>query len=196
MLQIANEKRILQQELFAFTWLARINLIQGDPLEAQYKIEQSLALLQEMQSNDQSVVDPWALAALIFLYNKSFDRAYMAAETAIKLAVENRITGQWGKHAFPAVMQPYLGLRDHTEHLPVDSAQLFQKAKQTYRSLINLPDTMAKVLSYHPQGRLAAAEGKTRQAYQAWEQGIVEAKRLGSASRRGGVSYGAGVGSA
>jgi tetratricopeptide (TPR) repeat protein len=177
-LEIANEKRILQQGVFAFTWLARMNLLQGEEKEAQYKIEQALALLQEMQSNDQSVVDPWALAALIFLRNDLFERAYAAAETAAQLAIQNKITGQWGKHAFPALIRVYLELRDHLEGLPVDSAQLLQKAKQTFRSLMTLPDPMARVLAYYPQGRIAYLEGKTRQAYQAWERGILEAQKV------------------
>ncbi|NJR12332.1 hypothetical protein HC776_00050 [bacterium] len=176
-LQIANEKRILQQGVFAYTWLARIRMVRGDTADAQHKIEHALTLLQEMQSNDQSVVDPWALAALIFFHNAAYGAAYEAAEKAMQLATHNKTSGQWGKHAFPAVIHVYLGLRDHVEAVPVDAATLLQKAKAALRSLHTLPDTMAKIFSYHVQGAIAYAEGKPRAAYAAWEKGVNDAHK-------------------
>jgi tetratricopeptide (TPR) repeat protein len=176
-LDIANEKRILQQGVFAHTWLARMTMLRGDVVEARSKIEQALVLLQEMQSNDQSVVDPWALAALIFIYNGSYELAYHAAEKASQLAIHNKTTGQWGKHAFPALVNVYLALRDHTENLPVDSAQLLQKAKAALKSLLTLPDTMARIIAYQAQARIARAEGNMKQAYKFWEKGLMEAEK-------------------
>jgi tetratricopeptide (TPR) repeat protein len=176
-LSVANEKRILQQGVFAYTWLARMTMLQGDVVEARSKIEQALVLLQEMQSNDQSVVDPWALAALIFFYNGSYELAYHAAEKAGQLAIHNKTTGQWGKHAFPALISVYLALRDHTDDLPVDSAQLLQKAKASLKSLLTLPDTMARIIAYQSQGRIAQAEGNMKQAYKFWEKGLLEAQK-------------------
>ncbi len=178
-LQLAQEKRSLQHGYTAYTWLARIDLVRGHKEAAMYKIEQGLIMLQELQSKDQSVVDPWALAAQIFCHNGAYERAYQATEIASKLAVENRITGQWGKHAFPALIDAYLTLRDHTHLLPVDAAQLLEKAKKSLRSLLTLPDTMGKIMSYHSAGRIAYAEGKKNRAYKAWQQGIAEAKKRG-----------------
>jgi tetratricopeptide (TPR) repeat protein len=170
--RLATEHHIPQSIVQSNYYLGHIHELRNNLDEALKCAEKSLAALSQLEHTDLLANEPWAYASRIYLRNKMYDNAYAAAENSLQTALKAGITGQWGKNAFTALIEVFLGLRETSTFSKAQPDELMAKAEQALKQLSVLPDTLGKINLAYSRGLVSLAKGKPDAAFALWRKGL------------------------
>ncbi len=176
--QAGREAHITQLQIFSTYYLAHINMMRGRQEEAVQLAEKCLGMVAQLEHTDLLSLDPLSYSARIYLFSGRFANAYKSAETAMEVGRRANITGQWGKNAYPALIEVYLGLRGRRALAGVSDDDLLEKARGALKQLSRLPDRLGATNLAYSKGLIAFASGKPAEAYKAWYKALKMAEEI------------------
>jgi tetratricopeptide (TPR) repeat protein len=165
-------------EVVSRTLLARIQLIMGDLEQADDQIRHALRVLG-IQDDPQASYYPWALHAAIQCARSNYAEAWEAVTNSLQFAQAVGAGAGLAYVAYSYMLDVFCDLARIADDrsLPINQAELLQKASDVVRILNTLTPPTGQPSALRARGDLLRLQGKPDEAHRFWRKSAESARR-------------------